>query len=485
MARQPTTANFAVLRVAAWIAIGASVLKTQADPDLWGHVRFGLDWLQSRRLPSIDPYSFTQDVPWINHEWLAESFMGVAYQNLGSPGLVVLKGILAAATFLVLAAALKKASPPWRWSSLLLAVLGSFPVVWTVRPQLWTLLLLTWECRILTGPSRARYLLPPIFALWANLHGGWILGLAVLAGWSLGEFFQPQVKRPSARVILGIGAACLGATLCTPYGWRLWQLLATTVRLSRDDITEWQPIWYDDPGNVALWLAGVAWALLVLRHAQERPRAQVLGVVAMLAVEALLVVRLVALFIAASVILLAPSLPEPDPRAEPNGPKGRTVLDVAVACLALALIVVQSGTPTCIQIRGGWLDVTAVAALSARAPSGRLVTAFDWGEYAIWHLGPRLKVSIDGRRETLYSEEVRRRHAAIALGEPTALQTLEDLSPEYAWLPTRHSKRAKDWFRSHGYRIDVETPSSFVAVRNDLPIVSPVSVTPSGCFPGP
>src|SRR4029453_15404394 len=79
---------------------------------------------------------------------------------------------------------------------------------------------------------------------------------------------------------------------------------------------------------------------------------------------------------------------------------------------------------------------------------------------------------------------VKQQKAAFALGEPTALQTLEDLSPEYAWLPTRHSKRAKDWFRSHGYRIDVETPSSFVAVRNDLPIVSPVSVTPSGCFPG-
>jgi hypothetical protein len=485
MTRPPSGTNLAALRVPAWIAISASILKTQADPDLWGHVRFGLDWLQSHRLTSIDPYSFTQDVIWINHEWLAESLMGVAYQNLGSLGLVVLKGILATATFLILAGALKKASPPWRWSSLLLAVLGSFPVVWTVRPQLWTLLLLTWECRILTGPSRARYLLPPVFALWANLHGGWILGLAVLGGWSVGEYFQPDAKRPSVRFILGVGAACLIATLCSPYGWRLWQLLATTVRLSRDDITEWQPIWYDDPGNVALWLAGVAWALLVLRHAKERPRAQVLGVVAMLAVEALFVVRLVALFIAASVILLAPSLPKPNLRAEPNWPKGRTVLDVAVACLTVALIVVQSGTPTCIQIRGGWLDVTAVAALSARAPSGRLVTAFDWGEYAIWHLGPRLKVSIDGRRETVYSQEVRRRQAAIALGEPTALQTLEDLAPEYAWLPTKHSKRAEDWFRSHGYRIDVETQSSFVAVRNDLPIVSPVSVTPSGCFPGP
>src|SRR4030095_16434390 len=100
MTRSPTGPNLAALRVAAWIAISASILKTQADPDLWGHVRFGLDWLQSHRMTSIDPYAFTQDVHWINHEWLAESFMGVAYQNLGSLGLVVLKGILATATFL-------------------------------------------------------------------------------------------------------------------------------------------------------------------------------------------------------------------------------------------------------------------------------------------------------------------------------------------------------------------------------------------------
>jgi hypothetical protein len=485
MPRPPTATNLAALRVAVWIAICASVLKTQADPDLWGHVRFGLDWLQSHRLPSLDPYSFTQDVPWINHEWLAEAFMGAAYQGMGSAGLVVLKGMLAIATFLIVIGALRMASQQWRWPSLLLAVLGSFPVVWTVRPQLWTLLFLTCECRILTGSIRARYLLPGIFALWANLHGGWILGLAVLACWSVGECFQPQAKRPSVRFILGIATACLAATLCTPYGWRLWKLLATTVRLSRDDITEWRPIWNDDPGNVMLWLAGAVWVLFVLRYSRERPSAKVLLPVAMLAVEALLVVRLVALFIAASIVLLAPNLPNLQPGAEPNWPKGRTALDLAVACLAVALIVFRSGAPTCIEIRDGWLDISGANALSVHPASGRLVTSFDWGEYAIWHLGPRLKVSIDGRRETVYSDSVRRQQSAIALGEPDALRTLERLSPEYAWLPTKYSNRAKTWFASHGYRIDVETPSSFVAVRHDLPRVQAVTVAASGCFPGP
>ena len=81
-----------------WSIVGlilAPVLvMTSADPDLWGHVRFGLDLLAQHRLPSVDPYSFTQDIPWINHEWLSELLMGVAYQSAGATGLALLKGML-------------------------------------------------------------------------------------------------------------------------------------------------------------------------------------------------------------------------------------------------------------------------------------------------------------------------------------------------------------------------------------------------------
>ncbi len=48
--------------------------------------------------------------------------------------------------------------------------------------------------------------------------------------------------------------------------------------------------------------------------------------------------------------------------------------------------------------------VKAVALLKQSNAAGNIVVHFDWGEYVLWHLGPRIKVSIDGRRETVYSE---------------------------------------------------------------------------------
>jgi hypothetical protein len=58
-----------------WILIGAFfaplLVTIQADPDLWGNVRFGLDVLRDHAPSRIDHYSFTQDIPWVNHEWLS------------------------------------------------------------------------------------------------------------------------------------------------------------------------------------------------------------------------------------------------------------------------------------------------------------------------------------------------------------------------------------------------------------------------------
>jgi hypothetical protein len=48
--------------------------------------------------------------------------------------------------------------------------------------------------------------------------------------------------------------------------------------------------------------------------------------------------------------------------------------------------------------------VKAVALLKQSNASGNMAVHFDWGEYVLWHLGPRIRVSIDGRRETVYSE---------------------------------------------------------------------------------
>src|SRR5262249_50408541 len=64
---------------------------TSADADLWGHIRFGSDLLATRQLSTHDPYSFTSDIAWVNHEWLAEAIEAGFYLAAGAIGLNVLK----------------------------------------------------------------------------------------------------------------------------------------------------------------------------------------------------------------------------------------------------------------------------------------------------------------------------------------------------------------------------------------------------------
>ena len=55
------------------------LLRTIADPDLWGHLRFGLDMVAARAIITTDPYSYvTTEQIWINHEWLTEVLMAGA-----------------------------------------------------------------------------------------------------------------------------------------------------------------------------------------------------------------------------------------------------------------------------------------------------------------------------------------------------------------------------------------------------------------------
>ena len=70
-----------------------AVSDTVADPDLWGHLTFGRDILQTRRVIQQDRYSYLSDRPWINHEWLSELIFASTYQVAGPSGLVALKTV--------------------------------------------------------------------------------------------------------------------------------------------------------------------------------------------------------------------------------------------------------------------------------------------------------------------------------------------------------------------------------------------------------
>jgi hypothetical protein len=167
--------------------------------------------------------------------------MGVAYRVGGTWGLMVLKAFLAIIPAALAWSALKRTQFAWRWFGVALVSWGTLALAFTLRPQLWTAIALFVVCRVLTsGSKRALWSLPLLFAAWANLHGGWIVGGALLAVWTTKAWLERSSQRWH---FLLVGITSLAATLLTPYGVDLWMFLAETVRLNRNDISEWSPIW--------------------------------------------------------------------------------------------------------------------------------------------------------------------------------------------------------------------------------------------------
>src|SRR5262249_40333459 len=114
---------------------------------------------------------------------------------------------------------------------------------------------------------------------------------------------------------------------------------------------------------------------------------------------------------------------------------GWTWLRTAATCVALVAIAVGTFGRT-LAMDADWLpEREAAVFVKTHDLSGRLLTWFNYGEYAIWHFSPALRVSMDGRRETVYSEEGRDRHWRIYNNQPGAVEDGARLDPDYDWLP--------------------------------------------------
>lgn len=462
-----------VQRLVVWFSIIVTSVVTHADPDLWGNLRYGADVIADRGLSAVDPYSFTHDIPWINHEWLSELPMAFAYGLAGPVGLVLMKGALLAAAFWGAWIALRPLSSYQRLFLFILVVWAAVPMTLTIRSQLWSFAAFAW-LPVLLRDRRWRWAVPGLFVVWANMHGGWMVGFGALAAWC-GDAVVARREDIRAKVTIVILSAL--ATLLTPYGLDLWLFLARTVRPGRPNIQEWQPLW---TAPIAVWWPWAIAVAVAVWIATRRKVPQVSTIaLAVLALMSLRVLRLVPFF----VLFTAASAATVGERK--NVSKGVTVpwwFEVFPLAMLIAATWQTFGAQARCLPSGEWRP-DPVAASTLMPAHGRLAVWFDWGHYAIWHFTPRLLVSMDGRRETVYSDDVIRHQSGLKDVDSLAQEFFISQRPDYAWYPAGLTE-LRQWLLQHGYRIDLATGESFVAVRSDLPVL-PVLRTGRafGCFP--
>jgi hypothetical protein len=394
---------------------------TVADPDLWGHVRFGRDILRAGAIVRSDPYSYrTNGQTWINHEWLAEVIFAGLYDQAGPTGLIAWK-VLVSLLIVGLGYGHLRRSGLGPFRSLLLLIVISVPFrmgLGTIRPQLFTylgfLILLLLIQRSATGHESRAWAVPILFAVWVNLHGGVLAGVGVLGLWlvaRLVEGFRTDGEPPIWRlgvivrvVLLGL-ASGLALTL-NPYGPGLVSFLLRTATGPRPEIREWAPLTLLSlPGLIVLGLLGLGIMGLVASRRRREPSAVLIFVAT--AVEAVAANRHYPLFALALVVMLGEHLADAwergwPPRADRG--HGWSAVGLVGGLLLIGLAVPRFG---CIRIEPFYFafPARAVAWLKAGGVRGNMAVPFDWGEYVIGQLGTAVKVSIDGRRETVYSDE--------------------------------------------------------------------------------
>ena len=415
--------------------------------------------------------------------------MALAYRCGGDRGLL----LLPAGTLLILFAGvawfLRRRGVGDGESLALLAVLSTVLATQlrVVRPQLFSgiglmLSLLVLDAAERRGPIRLLWL-APIFALWANLHGGWLVGVGVVGLWAV---VAASIRRiPPGWAALTPCLAIL-ASLANPYGWRLWLFLWQTVGLERADITEWQSV-LSQPIALTLWVPGavvvaVAWWK---RRASDLHRLIPVTVLALLALK---VVRLDASLAIAAVVMTGPLAAGTGSRRFRLSPAPGAGELVAVGLATVAAASVAGwfawSRAGCMAMGEG-LEFTpesdAVRFAELNQLAGRMVTWFDYGEYAIWHLSPEIVVSLDGRRETVYSDKVLQAHQRFYDGRDPGYA--QRLGADYVWVPSRLPLAGQltkaGWtsiFRGSKSQIFAWRPGHYEQVG---PVPGP------RCFPGP
>jgi hypothetical protein len=415
----------AVFAYALMLASGRNLLH---DGDTFFHIAAG-NWIWAHgSVPSSDPFSFTlHGAPWVAHEWLAELIFAGAYGALGWVGVVAVTAAAIAATYYLLTRFLAPILPVPAMS---LALAASFLLAaphLLARPHVLTMpILVAWMVALERARSAGRkpsYLILPLMTLWANLHGGFVIGLGLTGIYALDAFISAPDGAARRRAATNWSVFLLAAALAaivTPNGIE-GPLLA--YRLSResfslDFVSEWHSTDFTRFQPLEIWILG----LLALGFSL-RPRLPWIRMVLLLGLVHLALAhsRNADLLALIGPMILAEPVAHALGNARRSGAErrpGTRLYVIGAAAAALATIIAWLNPVVAHDPRVA--PAEALAAAKAAGIAGPVFNAYDFGGYLIF---AGVAPFIDGRVD-VYGDRFMERYADAVAAQGDALPRL-------------------------------------------------------------
>lgn len=231
----PSIADILFISVFLYLAIPGDKGELLGDGDTGYHIRAGEYILNTLFVPKMDMFSFiTPALPWTAHEWLSEVIMALLHQLGGLTAVVIAFALMIAASARIFFRIVRLEG-----NNILLSIAACITFValakvhWLARPHIFSLILLLVWYRLLDDfqyrQQNRLWLLPLMMLLWVNLHGGFVIGLAIIGVYFAGNcllfFADKQQWKNSGKertLVLGrIFGISVITCLANPVGYHI------------------------------------------------------------------------------------------------------------------------------------------------------------------------------------------------------------------------------------------------------------------------
>jgi hypothetical protein len=471
------------------VANGPRILNF--DGDLPRHILTGNLILQTHRVSTTDVFSFrTTGYPSFPHEWLSQVIFATAYDWLGLDGIVLLTAVIIMLTWALVYQQAMRKSKSFFVALLIIALgVGASQIHVLPRPHIFTYLLTAIWIALLESMEENKthswWLLPFVMLLWVNLHGMFVLGIAILGIYFIGDFLDQSsiswFRTGMAKSLLFAGVLSIMATFFSPSGPKIWETIASlgSNAYITSKIPEYQSPNFHLPETwpfiIILFLTMIGLA----RRAESLSWKQILLVSSFTGL-ALYTGRMIPLF--AIVVTPITAKVVADWLREDYGQSRFFTMEKNIyrinstsngliwifAIVIFAAVFLRSGRTFDPQRQGNVFDerffpVEAVSWLETHSQKGHMFNEFDWGGYLLLKLWPNQQIFMDGHTH-IYGEALTREYEQVITQENSWEKILNKYEVNWAIIRVNTSL-AKTLSSSASWTIVYEDKTAIIFVR--------------------